>query len=411
MALSENGTVWTWGRIGWTYDNGSGGWYDQTTPVQVSIDSVKAVSSGLEHSVVLKNDGTVWAWGYNFKGILGDGTNRSEPLKPVRVNGLDDVVAISAGNGYTIALKKDGTVWAWGLNYDGQLGDGTRDDRSVPVVVKGLTNVMAIKDAALAIKDDGTVWSWRPGLLGVDESNESNTALFHTINGIPFQVQNLSNVRDIDTNIFHTVFVKEDGTVLNWGYSGLGTLGDGTMIETKAPFISTPVPAQGLMDVKSVLSTGMALKNDGTVWVWGSNIRGRHGDGKANDAHAIPVQVPELSGVVAIDSWESNTAFIKEDGSVWMCGANSCGQIGDGTRSDSELPPPGCFGEDKLVPVRILGPQTTSPTGQAPRDPPLPNSTVSPDPSQSNGFDIFTMITLIGMALAGSFAYSAIRKK
>jgi len=412
MALREDGTVWTWGRICWIYDNGSGGWYDQTTPVQVPIENIIAISSGLEHSVALKNDGTVWAWGNNYHGMLGDGTQKSEPLTPVRVVDLNNVVAISAGNGYTVAIRNDGTVWAWGLNNKYQIGDETREDRSAPVQVKGLTNVVAIKGAAIAIKNDGTVWSWRPGLLGVDESNESQMVLFRSYNSIPFQIPELKNVKDIDTNIYHTVFVKEDGTVWNWGDSSLGTLGDGRgLIETKAPFISIPVQAQSLTDVKSVLSTSMALKNDGTVWVWGYNVRGRHGDGKSYDAKAAPVQVSDLSGVIAIDSWESNTMFVKDDGSIWVCGANSCGQIGDGTRSDSQLPPPGCFEEDKLVPVRVMGPQTTTPTEQAQSDTPSPGATSSPAPSQSDGFDLTTVAMLIGLAIAGSLAYSAIGKK
>ncbi|AFC99896.1 regulator of chromosome condensation RCC1 [Methanocella conradii HZ254] len=402
MALSENGTVWTWGRIYWGYENGSCEWYDQTTPVQVPIENVTAISSGTDHSVALKSDGTVWAWGYNYWGELGDGTRASEPLTPVQVVGLNNVESISAGNGYTIALKNDGTVWAWGMNNIGQLGDGTRENRYTPVMVKGLTDVVAIKGAALAIKEDGTVWSWRPGLFGVDEGNESSMAMFMGREGIPFQIQGLKNVRDIDTSISHTVFVKEDGTVWSWGHSGYGTLGDGTMIEINAPFITTPVQARGLINVKSVSSASVALKNDGTVWVWGYNNFGKHGDGKSFDAKAVPTQVPGMSDVIAIASGSFNTVFLKKDGSVWTCGANNCGQIGDGTRSDWVLDSQNDE-NDKRVPVRVLGSQGVVSMAQA-------NDTLSPGPSRSSGFDLSTIITMICLLSSGGLVYSALRK-
>jgi len=117
--------------------------------------------SGGYHSLALKSDGTVWAWGDNYYGDLGDGTT-TDRNTPVQVSGLTGVTAISGGGQYSLALKSDGTVWAWGDNYHGKLGDGTTTDRYTPVQLMGLTGVTAIsggEDHSLALKSDGTVWA------------------------------------------------------------------------------------------------------------------------------------------------------------------------------------------------------------------------------------------------------------
>lgn len=162
LALIEDGTVWAWGRN----QNGQLGhghlgefWY----PAKVeSLAGIRMISAGADHSLALKSDGTIWAWGSNYYGQLGDGTN-DQKTSPVMVSGLSGIVAISAGNGFSLALKTDGTVWAWGQNYDNQLGDGTTTGKMIPVQVSGLSGVIAIDSGyyhSAALKSDGTVWVW-----------------------------------------------------------------------------------------------------------------------------------------------------------------------------------------------------------------------------------------------------------
>ncbi|BBO18213.1 conserved hypothetical protein [Candidatus Brocadia pituitae] len=120
------------------------------------------ISGGAFHTIALKSDGTVWAWGSNFWGQLGDGTNNYSNYR-VQVVGLSDVIAIAAGSEHNVALKSDGTVWAWGENKYGQLGDGTNTDRNTPVQVSGLNDVAAIAAGwwfTTALRSDGTVWEW-----------------------------------------------------------------------------------------------------------------------------------------------------------------------------------------------------------------------------------------------------------
>ena len=163
MALKLDGTVWAWGynsygQLGNGSPNGS------TVPVQVSsLTNVTAIASGQEHSLALQSDGTVWTWGSNSYGQLGDSTTTNSTI-PLQVSNLGDVVAVAAGQARSFALKSDGTVWAWGYNEYGGLGDGTYTQRTIPIQVTGLSDITAISNGgwshSMALKSDGVVWAW-----------------------------------------------------------------------------------------------------------------------------------------------------------------------------------------------------------------------------------------------------------
>jgi len=286
-------------------------------PVQVvGLTNVAAVAAGYYHGVALKADGTVWAWGDNGSGRLGDGTNTNRSLA-VQVVGLTDVVAIAAGENHTLALKADGTLWAWGYNGQGQLGEGSGTERRTPVRVYGLTNVVAIDGGqyhSLALKADNTVWAWgynNYGQLGRNNTTGSST---------PVQVMTdvglttpLTGVVAIAAGDNYSVAAKSDGTVWAWGYNGYGQLGDGTTANQLLP-----VAVTGLTGVVQEISAGrnhtLAQRTDGTLFAWGDNGNGRLGTGTVVDSSS-PMQVL-VAGGLGVVNVSSNLVSVLISGPV-----------------------------------------------------------------------------------------------
>jgi len=327
LAIAADGTVWAWG---WNGEGqlGDGTTRDRsTTPVQVAgLTNAIAVAAGSSHTVALRRDGTVWAWGQNEQGQLGDGTTRDRST-PVQVQGLTNAIAVAAGWDHTVALRRDGTVWAWGRNGEGQLGDGTTTDRLTPVQVQGLIDVVAIARGAshtLALRRDGTVGAWGSnyplGQLGDGSTTNRST---------PVQVQGLTGVVAISGGCWHSVALHLDGTVWAWGW-----------IAGPSTNRLTPVQVQGMTDVVAIAGghwDRIALRRDGTVWAWGDNDFGQLGDGTTTSRLA-PVQVQGLTDVVAIAAGEYHTLALGRDGTIWAWGSNYVGELGDGTMTGRVTP-------------------------------------------------------------------------
>jgi alpha-tubulin suppressor-like RCC1 family protein len=368
FALKDDGTVWAWGS-NLNGQLGDGTTTNRLIPVQVKgeggvghLTDVKAIAAGEYHSMALESNGTVWAWGTNYYGQIGNGENGSDDNyadavqpTPVKVMGLSNVSAIAAGVNHSLALKKDGTVWAWGLNYYGQLGDGTTVDKNTSVQIKGLSNVAAIAAGdfySFAVKKDGTVWAWGSNLngqLGDGTKTDSFT---------PVRVKgeggkgNLTGVTSMSGGAGHSLALKKDGTVWAWGFNGFGQLGDGTKTDSLTP---APVKGEGgkgnLTHVKALVAGtdayhSLALKKDGTVWAWGYNEYGQLGDGAATPSVSslTPVQVKgeggkgNLTGVTSMAGGVYHSLALTSDCTVLAWGINWSGQLGDGTTAQRNAP-------------------------------------------------------------------------
>jgi len=333
VALKNDGTLVAWG------DNYSGQLGDGTTtnrltptPVPVpGMTGVVAIATGQYHTVALKNDGTLLAWGYNYSGQLGDGTNTSR-YTPTPVPGLTGVVAIATGDSYTVALKNDGTLVAWGYNYSGQLGDGTNASRYTPTPVPGLTGVVAIvagNSHTVALKNDGTLVAW--GYNSSGQLGDGTTTSRYT----PTPVPGLTGVVAIAAGFDYTVALKNDGTLVAWGYNFNGQLGDGTTTSRSTP---TPVPElTGVVAIAAGNTYTVALESDGTLVAWGDNGYGQLGDGTTT-SRSTPMPVPGLTGVVAIVAGANHTVVLKSDGTLVAWGNNSIGQLGDCTTTRRNTP-------------------------------------------------------------------------
>jgi alpha-tubulin suppressor-like RCC1 family protein len=263
----------------------------QTLPV---IDRPTAVAAS-GHSLALDAHGSVWAWGWNNHGALGlgPGTVGHTFYKPQKLVGLDDVIAITAGNDHSLALRVDGTVWAWGANNFGQLGDGTTTDKPAPVQVKVLKNVIAISAGS----------------------------------GFSLALQ-------------------ANGKVRAWGYNGNGQLGDGTTRERHRPVVVTALDDVAVISACGLGNHALALKADGMVWAWGQNNYGQLGLGTTQD-YLRAEQVIDLPPAIGIAAGGWHSLALAENGSVWVAGRSDSGQIGSG----ATVGPP----EDHFIDIGLVG--------------------------------------------------------
>ena len=295
FAIKEDGSVWTWGKN----NNGQLGNKEAKLglsenapiPVQLQLNDFKAISAGNDHSAMLKSDGTVWCWGGNFSGQLGNGEfgDIFKPeLEPIQSLDLTDVKDVFAGSLCTFALKNDGTLFSWGFNgLHGQLGNGSTENVNRPVQV--LTDVKKLASGksahAFAFKNDGTIWAWGRNSFGqLGDGTTDNNSI------IPIQITGLEGVIEITPGQLHTVALKEDGTVCAWGRNNVGQLGNGTYIDS-----IDPVQVEGLTNIVSIATGGshtIAIGSDGTVWTWGDNTSGQLGDG-TNENRNSPVMIIE----------------------------------------------------------------------------------------------------------------------
>jgi signal peptidase I len=315
---------------------------DSSTPVGVvSLGRADAgfvsLAGGTGHTCGVNDEGVVWCWGLNDKGQLGDATTADHNV-PVRVGGLTGVASLGAGSKHSCGAKGDGTLWCWGLNNQGQLGDGTQTDRSVPVQVGGLSGVIAVGgglEHSCGLKSDGTVRCW--GLNDKGQLGNGTT----TRSSVPVQVSGLSGVVALGIGSKHSCGVKSDGSVWCWGHNNEGQLGNGTTTDS-----SVPVQVAGLSSAVAVsggVEHGCSVKGDETVWCWGRNDKGQLGDGTTTGSLAV-VQVKGVGGVgvlgsaVDIASGLSHNCARLSDATVRCWGLNNKGQLGNGTTTDSATP-------------------------------------------------------------------------
>jgi hypothetical protein len=204
------------------------------------LTGIIAIVAGAHNSVALKEDGTVWVWGSNLYGQIGDGTTTMRKI-PVKVSGISGAIGISAGAYFVQAVRDDGTVWGWGSNTYGQLGDGTTTMRTVPVQVTGVSGVLSVTAGsfhALALKNDGTVWGW-----GYNTYGQLGDGTTTTVCRTAVQVKNVTGITSIAAGLDHSHAIGNDGSVWGWGANYGGQLGDGTYTNRYLPIKMSGVNA------------------------------------------------------------------------------------------------------------------------------------------------------------------------
>ena len=325
LAVATNGTVWAWG---WNMSQqlGAGTFSSMVwTPTPtLNLSNVIAVATGNDHSLALRADGSVWGWGDNSAGQLGDGTtvNRGSP---VLVGGVSNVVAIAAGQSHSVALRFDGTVWAWGKNDLGQLGDGTTTSRLSAVQVNGVSNAVRIaagEVSSIAVGDDGTVWAWGGNTHG-------QLGNFPVTNVVAARMTGVSNVVAYSAGYRHGIQMRADGVVLGTGRNDYGQVGDGTVTQ-RFEWVVCP-SLTNLIMISAGDSHGLGLRSNGEVVAWGSNMAGQLGMGTAPSRRLTPTRMLDGAGTSDLSGGEETVLLVLTNGTVRAFGRNTSGQLGIGT--------------------------------------------------------------------------------
>jgi alpha-tubulin suppressor-like RCC1 family protein len=331
--------LWLWGNNGYG-QLGDNSRTNRSSPVQTVSGGTnwKFIACGVQHTSAIKTDGTLWNWGLNTQGQLGDNTiiHKSSPVQTV--SGGTNWKQVDCGNYSIAAIKTDGTLWMWGENSFGNLGDNTRTHRSSPVqTVSGGTNWKQVAGGSshtAAIKTDGTLWTWGNngfyGALG-DNSITHRSSPVQTVSGG-------TNWKQVASGSGHIAAIKTDGTLWTWGRNSQGQLGDNSTTDRSSP-VQTVSGGTNWRQVAGGSFHTAAIKTDGTLWTWGDNSPyGQLGDNSITD-RASPVQT--VSGGTnwkLVAGGNYHTAAIKTDGTLWTWGYNNLGTLGDNSITHRSSP-------------------------------------------------------------------------
>jgi alpha-tubulin suppressor-like RCC1 family protein len=321
-AVLADGSLWEWGSnyYGQMGIGSVGGTF--TTPVQVpGLSNVTHVSLNPEGGgFAVKSDGTLWSWGDNRFGELGNG-NTTSSYSPAEVPSLSAIISVVSGGFYTLALRTDGTLWAWGFNADGELGDGTTTNELLPEeIISGVTQIASGGEESYAVRSDGTLWDW--GSDGFGELGQGVPAGGFT--DIPVRVPGLGGVTQVATDgLAAMAVVGAAKTIWSWGYNEkCGELGDGTMTDQLSP---EQIGLSGVTRITMgthflLLGYSAAVRSDGTLWTWGCNDHGQLGSGAATAPVLTPTQVTALTGVsqFAFGDATTNIIFINTQGAYGL---------------------------------------------------------------------------------------------
>jgi len=414
-AIRSDGSLWAWGS------NAGGRLGDGTTtgrrtPTKIMDDTIY-VSAGIDHTMAIRNDGSLWAWGSNADGRLGDGTTQNSNV-PTKVTSNVTLVSTSGGSsnsGHTMAVTSDGSLWAWGLNNNGQLGDGTIINRYIPVLImeapepimpptipvtgitinqsnftlqisreiessqnnlesQGVLNIHSLRTtqtphpiskqltttinpttatntnvtwsssniSVATINNQGLVTAISPGTATItvttEDGGHTDSITVTVINaptegGPPNRPTPEGRNNLLSAGYAHSAILLPNGTLWTWGNNNYGQLGNGTTNNSDTPIM--------VLDDVIYVSTGhshtMAIRSDGSLWAWGSNIHGQLGDGTTVDRH-IPVKIAAIEDIIFVSAGGSHTIAILSDGSLWAWGNNADGRLGDGTTTNRLTP-------------------------------------------------------------------------
>lgn len=356
LALMSDGTVFSWGFNG----NGELGLgisdYQDNHSIPKKIpylSEIKAIAAGWNHALALDKNGKVWSWGNNSFGQLGNGEIRDkfpygEPI-PNQVKNLSEIVAIAAGEGFSMALDREGTLFAWGLNADGQLGvdsnntQGLQNMKAIPLPMR--VKIPAVKSIStgarhvVVLDADGSVWAFGSDSRG--QLGDGRGGIYFN-RSQPSKISGLAGVKQIAAGNSMSLFLQQDDTI--WAVGQFNTEVD--------IFSVSPTQIQGLPPVQQIFCGPSAMHvlvvdKNGACWVWGLNTSGQLGDGSVNEIGTLlkgrgkypPLKLNWIKNITTAALGGNHSLAIDPDGFLWAWGNNWHCQLGIGKKSRYELKP------------------------------------------------------------------------
>ena len=327
----EASSLWAWGYN--LYGHlGDGTSTNRSTPERIDPTRTWAsVSTGYYESAAITSDGQLFSWGANGSGQLGDGTTVNHAA-PERIDASHDWATVSVHYLNAAAITADGQLYTWGDNSYGQLGDGTTVDESAPVLIDpSLTwrSVSVGEAAVTAITTDGQLYAW--GYNGDGSLGDGTTTDQHT----PERIDPTHTWASVSAGDLQTAAITTDGQLYTWGSNMFGQLGDGTVTDQHSP--ERIVPGLNWASVSAGSYDTAAITTDGQLWAWGYNSHGSLGDGTTS-TRTTPVRVDPTHTWASVSAGDLDTAAITTDGRLYAWGYNGFGQLGDGTTTDQLSP-------------------------------------------------------------------------
>jgi alpha-tubulin suppressor-like RCC1 family protein len=346
VAIDKNGRAWAWGgnNVGQLGDNSI---TSRLTPVSVqgAVKTFCQISTGnsSSHSLAIDKNGRVWAWGFNNQGQLGDNSIGSKRT-PVSVLGaVKTFCKISTGQNHSLAIDKNGRAWAWGANGSGRLGDNSIANRLTPVSVQGAVKTFCQIDAggthSVAIDKNGRVWAW-----GVNSSGEIGNNLAASKRTPVSVLGAVKTFCQITAANFYSIAIDKNGRAWGWGYSSSGQLGDNSTAQRQ-----TPVSVQGAVKTFCQIDAGgqgnvaefshsVAIDKNGRAWAWGYNNQGQLGDNSIVSKRTPVSVLGAVKTFCKINGGQSHSLAIDKNGRAWAWGVNGNGQLGNNTVISQRTP-------------------------------------------------------------------------
>ena len=344
LGIKADGTLWGWGQNSNLLGLGLGNLANQNLPIQIgTANDWLTVSAGTVHSLAVKTTGTLWAWGNGQFGQLGNGLFNSATPNVTQVGTATDWIRVSAGNRFSLALKTNGTLWSWGWNFTGQLGNGLNTpDLNLPAQVGTATDWQKIDAGdqhSLAIKTTGTLWAWGNNTSGQLGDGTNTTSLS------PIQIGTLTNWNVISAGTDHSMAIDNSNVLFTWGNNTNGQLGDGTNTASNVP-IPISFGTSGVVTFYISISAGqthsLVIKNDNTLWSCGFNNQGKLGLGNLVNTNVL-TQVGTANTWSAISAGHTHSHAVDFVTDVWSTGRGLEGELGIGSNvAFSTLQAVGC---------------------------------------------------------------------